>query len=519
FLFLFLSYAAVTSRGEAAQIPGLHLPTPTHADHAPSHAHALVPLHQGHDGLPRVDSLVAKGKVNSPYEYQYAVRRDQATPLSGHDTPLFGHAEAHNGHTRKGKYFVHLPDGRVQTVTYYADETGYHPTVSYEGTAHYDAHAAVPHHAPAKAYHAPEPAYHAPEPAYHAPGHKAPTYNTLKPAYHNPGPKHRAFTPTHGPVQAYNEPKRTYTAPELAYDAPQLNRKIPQAVHHAPEPAYKIPEPAYHALKPTYETPGRVYHAPKPTYTSPEPTYTTPKPAYHVPGLINHASRKINHAPKPSYTTPKPAYHAPEPAYHAPEPAYHAPEPAYHAPETAYHAPEPIYYAPRPVNHAPESTYHAPEPSYTTPEPAYHAPEPSQIIHASAPHPLALPSNLQVTSQPRHPTSLGLPALPTAVLPTRPPPKHRNSPPTPFPKQTLAVPLSGLRGRHSASPVIHDLLSTTSGIDFGADDDFDADDLRGPGPRPLAMRSNGHFDATTTAFDLSETLFRNAVDTWPDLRP
>nr|XP_027234165.1 pro-resilin-like [Penaeus vannamei] len=81
----------------------------------------------------------------------------------------FGHSEARDGYKTEGKYFVHLPDGRVQTVTYYADETGYHPTVSYEGTAHYDAHAAAPHHAPAKAYHAPEPTYHAPVvPSYHA---------------------------------------------------------------------------------------------------------------------------------------------------------------------------------------------------------------------------------------------------------------------------------------------------------------------------------------------------------------
>ncbi|XP_037776875.1 extensin-1-like [Penaeus monodon] len=467
FLLLFLSYAAVTSRGEAAQIPGRHRPTPTHTGHAPAHAHALIPRHQRRNGQPHADPLVTTGKVNSPYEYQYAVRRDQATPLSGHDTPLFGHTEAHNGHTRKGKYFVHLPDGRVQTVTYYADETGYHPTVSYEGTAHYDAHAAVPHHTPAKAYHAPEPAHHAPEPTYHAPEpayhapepayhvpepayhalrprHKTPAYNTLKPAYHNPGPTHRASIPTHAPEQAYKYPKTTYTAPEQAYDAPQLSRKIPHAVHQAPEPAYKIPEPTYYTPKPAYETPERVYHAPKPTYTTPKPEYTIPKPTYHAPGSINHASGTVI--------------------------------------------------------------------SYTTPQPAYHAPEPSQSTHATAPHPLALSSDLQVTSQPRHPTSLGLPDLPTAALPTQLPPKHRNSSPTPFPKQTLAVPLSGLSGRHSAGPVIHDLLST-SGIDF------DADDLRGPGPRPLAMRSNGQFDATTAAFDLSETLFRNAVDSWPELRP
>jgi len=98
------------------------------------------------------------------YAFEHAVHDDYAGTH-------FGHSEARDGYKTEGKYFVHLPDGRVQTVTYYADETGYHPTVSYEGTAHYDAHAA----APVKAYHTPEPVYHAPEPTYHAP--VVPTYH------------------------------------------------------------------------------------------------------------------------------------------------------------------------------------------------------------------------------------------------------------------------------------------------------------------------------------------------------
>nr|XP_027234169.1 pro-resilin-like [Penaeus vannamei] len=71
------------------------------------------------------------------YAFEHAVHDDYAGTH-------FGHSEARDGYKTEGKYFVHLPDGRVQTVTYYADETGYHPTVSYEGTAHYDAHAAAP---------------------------------------------------------------------------------------------------------------------------------------------------------------------------------------------------------------------------------------------------------------------------------------------------------------------------------------------------------------------------------------
>ncbi|XP_069980972.1 cuticle protein 8-like [Penaeus vannamei] len=143
----------------------LHHPLGHHA--APLHhvapVHHATPVHHAvpvHHAAP-----VHHGKGYAPvypdtpphYAFEHAVHDDYAGTH-------FGHSEARDGYKTEGKYFVHLPDGRVQTVTYYADETGYHPTVSYEGTAHYDAHAA----APVKAYHAPEPAYHAPiVPTYH----------------------------------------------------------------------------------------------------------------------------------------------------------------------------------------------------------------------------------------------------------------------------------------------------------------------------------------------------------------
>lgn len=48
---------------------------------------------------------------------------------SGND---FGHRESRDGSRTEGRYYVLLPDGRKQVVTYYADETGYHPTITYE---------------------------------------------------------------------------------------------------------------------------------------------------------------------------------------------------------------------------------------------------------------------------------------------------------------------------------------------------------------------------------------------------
>jgi len=65
--------------------------------------------------------------ADAKYEFEYAVKDDPAL-LD------FGHKESRDGTRTEGRYYVLLPDGRKQIVTYYADETGYHPTITYEET-------------------------------------------------------------------------------------------------------------------------------------------------------------------------------------------------------------------------------------------------------------------------------------------------------------------------------------------------------------------------------------------------
>ncbi|XP_042879297.1 cuticle protein 19-like [Penaeus japonicus] len=99
------------------------------------------------------------------YAFEYAVN----DPYLGNH---FGHSETRDGYRTDGEYFVHLPDGRLQTVSYYADETGYHPTVHYKGAAVYPAPSPPPPPPPPPPHPAPSPAYHpAPSPAYHRPLH------------------------------------------------------------------------------------------------------------------------------------------------------------------------------------------------------------------------------------------------------------------------------------------------------------------------------------------------------------
>ncbi|XP_003742795.1 uncharacterized protein LOC100904947 [Galendromus occidentalis] len=62
-------------------------------------------------------------QLGLPTPYQFAYRVD--TTEGSH-----GHAEVSDGNGRvEGFYVINLGDGRIRTVKYYADETGFHPTV------------------------------------------------------------------------------------------------------------------------------------------------------------------------------------------------------------------------------------------------------------------------------------------------------------------------------------------------------------------------------------------------------
>merc|ERR1712055_36654 len=99
------------------------------------------------------------------YKYDYAVKAED-----GHYGYVdFGQNEERDGYNTYGSYYVALPDGRVQKVSYTVNgDEGYVADVTYEGEASY-------------APHKPAPAYKA-APSHHAPAYKpAPSY----PAPHN----------------------------------------------------------------------------------------------------------------------------------------------------------------------------------------------------------------------------------------------------------------------------------------------------------------------------------------------
>ncbi|XP_047479314.1 pro-resilin-like [Penaeus chinensis] len=61
------------------------------------------------------------------YSFNWAVSDDSSSNE-------FGHQEARDGDDTQGSYYVQLPDGRLQTVTYFVDgDSGYVAEVNYEG--------------------------------------------------------------------------------------------------------------------------------------------------------------------------------------------------------------------------------------------------------------------------------------------------------------------------------------------------------------------------------------------------
>ncbi|KAK4325277.1 hypothetical protein Pmani_004138 [Petrolisthes manimaculis] len=115
---------AVVGMAVCAQLPSYNAPAPSYNAPRPSYA-----------------SQEPSGPAQ--YDFNWNVKDE----YSGND---FGHNEGRDGYDTQGTYYVQLPDGRLQRVTYYVNgDSGYVAEVSYEGEAQYPAYQPV---APAPSY-------------------------------------------------------------------------------------------------------------------------------------------------------------------------------------------------------------------------------------------------------------------------------------------------------------------------------------------------------------------------------
>ena len=204
-----------------------------------------------------------------------------------------------------------LPDGRVQIVSYEADDDGYRATVSYEG----------------------EPAYPAPDQYNAQPGvilggaPPADVFHALPPvkadknhAIFDLKPHLKAVTPKPPSLLTYDDYEY--------YDEP-TPALLPTKIAPTPKPTYVSLSPKPHSYTPK-PTPYAYTPTPAPYSPSPTPHVTT-----YAPPVTPHVSTYAPPTPHPY--TPKPTY-----APYSPKPAYHstpAPPPAYASPS---YAPSPV---------------------------------------------------------------------------------------------------------------------------------------------------------------------------------
>ncbi|XP_037801248.1 cuticle protein 7-like isoform X2 [Penaeus monodon] len=143
----FKSFAlfALVARALGSTVPSYNTPAPTYRAPAPSYN---TPAPSG----------------PAQYNFNYEVKDD----YSGND---YNHQENRNGYDTQGAYYVLLPDGRIQRVSYTVNgDSGYIAEVTYEGEAEHPAYQP----APSRSYQpAPAPSYQpVPTPSYQT----TPTY-------------------------------------------------------------------------------------------------------------------------------------------------------------------------------------------------------------------------------------------------------------------------------------------------------------------------------------------------------
>jgi len=239
-----------------------------------------------------------------PYSYNFGV----SDSYSGVD---YNRAESRSDRgVTKGSYTVALPDGRVQTVSYTADDNGFHATVTYEGE---------PKFPKFKEYSKP------PEP------HKQ---------------SYRASNKVHNPEKKFAPENHLDITPVKKVAAPKLTPK-PKLYTPPPKPTYiptKPPKPAPYSPVPKHYSPAPLAYSPTPPPYTPTPVAFSPTPPPYSPTPTPYSP-----TPTPTPFTPTPSpYPSPFPNF---SPSPFPPHPVYNSPTPPPYSPAPYYGSPTPKNY------------------------------------------------------------------------------------------------------------------------------------------------------------------------
>lgn len=257
-----------------------------------------------------------------PYSFTYGVKDE----YTGTDITR---AEESNGEVTRGSYKVALPDGRIQIVSYVADDDGYKATVTYEG----------------------EPVFPAPGEYEGAGAPPAEVFHALPPV--KASKAHASFEVNPPPPPALPP---VPVGPELDYEY------YDDVYAPTPKPAYS-PTPA-----PYSPTPKPAYHpTPTPAPYSPTPKAYSPTPAPYSPTPAPYSPTPAPYSPTPAPYSPTPLPYSPTPAPYSPTPAPYSPTPA---PYKAY-SPTPYNINPTTVKSLRPKRYGLKLPNYSTLDPTY----------------------------------------------------------------------------------------------------------------------------------------------------
>jgi len=312
-----------------------------------------------------------------PYSYNFGVSDE----YSGVD---YNRAESRSDRgVTKGSYTVALPDGRIQTVSYVADDNGFHATVTYEGEPKFPKFKeySKPDEPHKQSYRASN-KVHNPERNFATENHieiGPKPYRKAPPPPKSPKPK--LYTP-HRPKATYTppRPKATYTPRPKPTYTPTPPPYTPEPTPYSPEPTPYTPAPAPYTPAPPAPTQAPFAYSPTPAPYSPTPTPYSPTPTPYSPTPSPYPSPFPNFSPSPSPFPPNPVYHSPTPAPYSPAPYYGSPTPKqYIFEESVEHK---IYDGPSNKPYIDTST---PVPYEITPAPIFHT-TPSYILGLKASH-------------------------------------------------------------------------------------------------------------------------------------
>ncbi|KAK8746262.1 hypothetical protein OTU49_017336, partial [Cherax quadricarinatus] len=164
------------------------------------------------------------------YNYQWEVNDE-------YSANYYGHREQREGDNTQGSYYVRLPDTRIMRVDYYADSTGYHPSISFEGEAQFPSDSTRGYSQPASG----------PRQVFSQPA-EAPRQTYSQPAE---VPRQTYSQPAPGLRQTHSQPapglRQTYSQP-----APALRQTYSQPTSAAPRQVFSQPSAS---LSPTYSQP------------------------------------------------------------------------------------------------------------------------------------------------------------------------------------------------------------------------------------------------------------------------